>query len=235
MSTATKTALTAKTAKPKLDLRELQQKQLNGEEIEMTAGNADDAGDYEFPSHESDRVHVELTKKVNDPILKQYTDEVTRKKFVPAQFDRMVRSGYFDTTTYDKVRVLHDPRYTKSAPASTAPTGARPWEPAEGLPTLQDAQMRYKELYGQNAPAVSYESLLEFIQAKELEVGQYTDEPNGGTAPGPRKAIRSTVDAQERYKELFGEDAPADKSFTELKVLIENEENRLDEEGGATR
>lgn len=37
---------------------------------------------------------------------------------------------------------------------------------------------------------------------------------------GPNKPIRSTQDAQQRYKEVVGEDAPSDKSFTELKEAI---------------
>ncbi len=180
---------------------------------------------YSFPAHEAAYVHVRLTKKVNDPVLKQYVEESVTKKYAPAQFTRMDKSGYFNTQSYDKVELLHDPRRPATQPAVT---GNKPWEPSEGLPTLQDAQLRYKELYGHNAPAVSYAALVELIDAKlaEPDADDEADE-----TPAPRKAIRSLAEAKERYLAAFRVEAPADKSFADLKTLVEAEEERLDNLG----
>ncbi|QNH60740.1 hypothetical protein [Hymenobacter sediminicola] len=219
--TAPKTA-TAKTAPPqKLDLKTLQSQQLSGEDIAQATGNVN--SDYSFPAHEAAYVHVRLTKKVNDPILKQYTEETTDKKFAPVQFTRMDKSGYFNTQSYDKVELLHDPRRAATQPAVT---GNKPWEPSEGLPTLQDAQLRYQELYGHKAPAVSYGALIELIQAK-LEESEGDEDEEDDNFPA-RKTIRSMVEAKARYEQAFMVDAPTDKSFAELKALVEAEEDRLD-------
>ncbi|MCC3156442.1 hypothetical protein LJ737_04290 [Hymenobacter sp. 15J16-1T3B] len=218
---------TAKAAKrPKIDLQELQRKQLDGEDLDTQKGNTAEGADYDLPTHEADRVHVRVTQRVNDATKKEYVDETRVIKLVPAQYDRMVANNYFDTQTYDKVEVLHDPRRAAGAKAEAPATGNKPWEPVEGLPTLQDAQVRYQQLTGRKAPAVEYDILIEFIRAAEADSDEQTTEPEAsGEGDTPtRKALRSTADAQARYKELFGVDAPADKSFTELKTLIEAEE-----------
>jgi hypothetical protein len=214
----------AKTAPPqKLDLKTLQSQQLSGEDLTKATGNVDSS--YSFPAHEAAYVHVRLTKKVNDPVLKQYTEETVIKKYAPVQFTRMDKSGYFNTQSYDKVELVHDPRQAATQPAVT---GNKPWEPSEGLPTLQDAQLRYQELYGHKAPAVSYGALVELIQAK-LEEPEGEDESDETTTP--RKAIRSLNEAKERYLAAFLVDAPADKSYAELKALVEAEEERQDNLG----
>lgn len=166
-------------AKQKLDLRQLQAQQLSGEDIEQAKGSEDDS--YSFPAHESDRIHVELVKKENDPVAKEY---VTRKKTVklyPAEFERMEKNGSFDE--YDSQTVLHDPRKagaTKTAAPAASGTKKEPMQPVEGLPTLQDAQMRYQELYGEKAPAdKTYEQLVELIQAKGSDADAEGDDTNG--------------------------------------------------------
>lgn len=177
---------------------------------------------YTFPAHEATTVHVKLTKMVNDPVLKQYVEESVTKKYAPVQFTRMEKSGYFNTQNYDKVELRHDPRRPATQPA----TDTKPWEPVAGLPTLQDAQLRYQELHGHKAPAVSHGALLELIEAKLSEPEAESDE-----TPAPRKAIRSLNEAKERYLLAFLTEAPADKNFADLKALVEAEEERLDNLG----
>src|SRR4028118_398041 len=102
---STKTKMAPKTAaKPKLDLEELQQKQLSGEPIDMVAGNQDDF--YEFAAHEADRLHIELSKKENDPVKKEYVTRSKVVKLYPLEFDRMEKNGSF--AEYDSVVIKHD-------------------------------------------------------------------------------------------------------------------------------
>lgn len=168
MSTkATKAPTAAKTAaKPKLDLRQLQAQQLSGEDIEQAKGSEDDS--YSFPAHESDRIHLKLVKKENDPVKKEYVSKEKIVKLVPTQYQRMELNGSF--AEYDEQTILHDPRPKAVASVATQPAEPgkqkEPAQPISTIPTLQDAQMRYQQLYGEVAPAVGYDELIDLIKAK---------------------------------------------------------------------
>ncbi|GAA3940489.1 hypothetical protein [Hymenobacter algoricola] len=175
MSTKTKTApaATKTTAKPKLDLKQLQQQQMNEETSEPTESGSEDE-EYKFHAHEADRIHVKLTKKENDPIKKEYVTVDKVVKLYPVEYDRMKKNGSFDE--YDSVTILHDSRKggsTKTMGVAAAGEKKEPMQPAEGLPTLQDVQMRYQQLYNEVAPAdKDYHELLELIKAKDADFGK---------------------------------------------------------------
>ncbi|RSK50098.1 hypothetical protein [Hymenobacter rigui] len=182
MSTTTKPkAAAAKVAAKtqKLDLRELQAKQLNGEEIEQAKGNQDSS--YEFPAHEADRVHLKLTKKVNDPVKKEYSDVDKVVKLVPAQYERMERNNAF--AEYDSQTILHDPRPAAAkkeaeASAEAGDGNKEPMQPKKELPSLQDAQMRFQQLYPEEkelTASKNYDELIELIQAKDADFGKVAE------------------------------------------------------------
>jgi hypothetical protein len=161
------------TQRHKIEPAELQQQQLNAaedpenSEIEMTTGNVD--SEYKLPQHEQHLMHVRLVKKVNDPINKEYKTEETVWKGSPALYERMSKDadkgGTGTFSEYDKVELLHDVRPQATGKATPAP-----------------------------------------------KVGTETD--------STKKPMRSLKDAQERYKELVGFDAPTDKNFGELKEAL---------------
>lgn len=153
--------------RPSLDLTELQQQQIdasagNESGIETQAGSGDSS--YKLPKHEAHLLHVKLTRKTNDPIKKEYVEKSNTVQLSAPEYERMEKNGDFDE--YDSVTLLHDPRPK--------------------------------------------------ARAKADETG---DVPSD-TPAAAKKPIRSTQDAQMRYKELTGQDAPADKNFTELKEAI---------------
>ncbi|RSK29856.1 hypothetical protein [Hymenobacter metallilatus] len=176
MSTTTKPKVAAKAKTPKLDLKTLQSQQLNGEDIEQAKGNQDDS--YEFPAHEADRVHVKLTSKVNDPVKKEYTVVDKVVKLVPAQYERMERNNAF--AEYDSQTILHDPRpQAAKKEAETDDTGTKqPMQPNATQPSLQDAQMRFQELYPEDkelTASKNYDELVELIRAKDADFGKVTE------------------------------------------------------------
>lgn len=154
-------------------MKELQQKQLSGEELEQASGSEDES--YQFPAHEADRVHVKLTKKVNDSVKKEYVDIDKVVKLVPAQFERMVKNESF--AEYDSQTILHDPRpkAAQKTEGLAAPGAAKaPMQPVAGLPSLQDAQNYYQELFPEKKDLVAgfeYDELLAQIREKDADFG----------------------------------------------------------------
>lgn len=150
MSTSTKAP-----ERLKIDTTELQSQQLGALEnpdasaIETTTGNVD--SDYEFPKHEQHLMHVELTKKVNDAVKKEYRTDKTVWKGSAAQYTRMATpadkggTGSFDE--YDSVKILHDVRpgaLARPAAATTPTTGTG--DSKKTLRTKADYVARYEEL-----------------------------------------------------------------------------------------
>lgn len=175
--------------RPSLDLEDLKQQQLNasaGGESDITTqpGNGDEK--YKVPAHEAHLLHVKLTTLVNNPNTKKYDEKSTTVQLSAPEFERMEKNETFKQ--YDSVELLHDPR-----------------------------------------------------PKAEIKADKTGDVPSN-TPAAAKKPIRSTQDAQMRYKELTGEDAPTDKTFTELKEAIahfeaekgaesstETDENKTDE------
>jgi len=158
----------------KLDLEELKQQQLNvsagGEsDLATQAGNGDKS--YKFPTAEAHLLHVKLITKVNNPLTKKYDEKSTIVQLSAPEFERMEKNETFKQ--YDEVELLHDPR-----------------------------------------------------PKAEIKADKTGDVPSS-TPAAAKKPIRSTQDAQMRYKELTGEDAPTDKTFTELKEAITHLEAEL--------
>lgn len=150
-----------------LDLEDLKQQQLNasagGEsDLATQAGNGDKA--YKLPTAEAHLLHVKLITKVNNPLTKKYDEKSTVVQLSAPEFERMEKNETFKQ--YDEVELLHDPR-----------------------------------------------------PKAEIKADKTGDVPSN-TPAAAKKPIRSTQDAQMRYKELTGEDAPTDKTFTELKEAI---------------
>jgi hypothetical protein len=205
----------------KIDLKELQQQQIeaNGDfsasQEAKQKGNVDSS--YELPKHAAHRIHLKLSRRVNDPVKKEYADVSNVVELTPSEYERMKSNGSF--AEYDEQELLHDPRpasvreasETGDVPANT------PSDPGkQSFTSLQAAQMRYKELTKQDAPTdKSFLELLELIAP--LEAKLHADSTTGGEV---KKPMRSLDDAQARYKKLVGKDAPEDKTFTELKEAI---------------
>lgn len=153
--------------RPSLKLEDLQQQQLNasaGGESDITTqpGNGDKT--YKVPAHEAHLLHVKLISLVNNPTTKKYDEKSTTVQLSAPEFERMEKNETFKQ--YDKIELLHDPR--PKAEIKADKTG--------------DVQTQ--------------------------------------TPAAAKKPLRSTQDAQMRYKELTGQDAPSDKNFTELKEAI---------------
>jgi flagellar motor switch protein FliM len=168
-----------------LDLEELKQQQLNasagGEsEVTMQAGNGDKT--YKLPVHEAHLLHVKLIQKVNNPITKKYDEKSTTVQLSAQEFERMEKNETFKQ--YDEVELLHDPRpkaeikadKTGDAPVKTPAAAKKP------IRSMQDAQMRYKELTKQDAPSdKSFAELKEAIAHFEKELGaQSSTDPAAG-------------------------------------------------------
>ena len=205
----------------KTDLKELQAQQTEADgdfsasKEKKQKGNVDKS--YELPTHAAHRIHLKLTRKVNDAVKKEYTTEEQTVEVSPQQYERMKANNSF--AGYDGVEILHDPRPEAVRQASEkgdVPAGT-PGDPGtQSFTSLQAAQMRYRELTKADAPTdKSFTELLELIAP--LEAKLHAQSTTGGAV---KKPLRSLPDAQERYKELVGKDAPEDKTFTELKAAI---------------
>lgn len=204
----------------KTDLKELQQQQIEADgdfsasqEAKMK-GNVDKT--YELATHASHSLHLRLSRKVNDPVAKEYRTETKNIEVSPAEYERMKSNGSF--AEYDAQDILHDPRPAAVRKASeTGDVDAdTPSDPKSSLGSLQAAQMRYRELTKHDAPTdKSFEELLELIAPLEAQLKAKST--TGGMV---KKPLRSLDDARERYKELVGKAAPEDKTFTQLKEAI---------------
>ena len=205
----------------KTDLKELQAQQTEADgdfsasKEKKQKGNVDKT--YELPEHAAHRIHLRLSRKVNDPVKKEYTTESQTVELSPQQYERMKSNNSF--AGYDAQDILHDPRPESVRQASEkgdVPAGT-PSDPAgQSFTSLQAAQMRYRELTKQDAPTdKSFTELLELIAP--LEAALHAKSTTGG---GVKKPLRSLEDAQERYEALVGKAAPEDKTFTELKAAI---------------
>lgn len=209
----------------KTDLKELQQQQIEADG-DFTAskeakqkGNVDSS--YELPKHAAHRIHLRLTRKVNDPVKKEYITEEDTVELTPAEYERMKSNGSF--AGYDGQEILHDPRpeAVRQASAKGDVDAGTPSDPKTSTASLQGAQMRYRELAGHDAPTdKSHEELLELIAP--LEAKLKAKSTTGGEVKAP---MRSLEDAQARYKALVGKDAPAERTFTELKDAIKHFES----------
>jgi len=203
------------------DLEDLKQQQLDATltedgrgDIEHITGNQDSS--YQLPALEQNRVHVRLTRSVANDATESYDKTSTYDSFSGAEFERMEKNEQFKE--YSKVEIVHDGR-TKARQRQDKTGDVHTGSPAEAnkpLASLQDAQMRYKELTSEDAPTnKSFEELVALIEPLEAKLKASKSTP--GTTPGP---LRNKADYQARYKELAGEDAPADKTIDELKEAI---------------
>lgn len=205
----------------KIDLKELQQQQIDADGDPSASKEAKQKGNvdssYELPTHAAHRLHLKLTRRVNDPVKKEYTDASHTVELTPSEYERMNSNGSF--AEYDEQTILHDPRpasVRKASETGDVPANTPSDPGTQSFTSLQAAQMRYKELTKQDAPTdKSFLELLELIAP--LEAKLKADSTTGGEV---KKPMRSLPDAQERYKKLVGKDAPEDKTFTELKEAI---------------
>lgn len=204
----------------KTDLKELQQHQIEADgdfsasQEEKTTGNLD--GSYKLPTHEAHLIHLQLSREVHDPAAKKYNTDSKVVALSPAEYERMKHNGSFNE--YDAQELLHDPRSAavrKASQTGDVPTGD-PSQAKKPLASLQDAHMRYKELTKQDAPTdKSFEELLALIEP--LEAALHAKSSTGTTILGPRS---TKSDYLARFRELSGEEAPADKTIDDLKQAI---------------
>lgn len=216
----------------KTDLKELQAQQTEADgdftasKEKKQKGNKDSS--YELPEHAAHRIHLRLSRKVNDPVKKEYTTEEQVVELSPQQYERMKSNNSF--AGYDAQDILHDPRPAAVQQASAkgdVPAGSPSDPGTQSFTSLQAAQMRYRELTGKDAPTdKSFMELLELIAP--LETALHAKSTTGGAV---KKPLRSLQDARERYKELIGRPADENRTFTELKEAIthyEDPENAAD-------
>lgn len=136
-----------------VDLQELQQQQLEADgdfsisKEEKITGNQDSS--YKLGKHAAHRIHLRLSRKVNDPIKKEYTTEEEVVELSPAEYERMVANGSF--AGYDAQDILHDPRPSAAKKAADTPSGSGS-DAKKPLRSLADAQDRYFVLVGKHAP-----------------------------------------------------------------------------------
>lgn len=205
----------------KTDLKELQAQQTEADgdfsasKEKKQKGNVDKT--YELSEHAAHRIHLKLSRKVNDPVKKEYTTDEQVVELSPQQYERMKSNNSF--AGYDAQDILHDPRpeaVRKASEKGDVP-GGTPSDPgSQSFTSLQAAQMRYKELTKADAPTdKSFTELLELIAP--LEAKLHAKSTTGGAV---KKPLRSLEDAQERYQELVCKQAPVDKTFTQLKEAI---------------
>jgi hypothetical protein len=203
------------------DLEDLKQQQLDATlsedgrgDIEHLTGNKDSS--YQLPAREQNRVHLRLTKSVANDATESYDKTATYDSFSGPEFERMEKNEQFKE--YSKVEIVHDgrPKARQRQDATGDVATGSPAEANKPLVSLQDAQMRYKELTKEDAPAnKSFEELVALITP--LEAKLKADKSTAGTTP---RTLRTKADYQARYKELAGEEAPADKTVDELKEAI---------------
>lgn len=161
--------------RPEIDLDTLQQQQLNAaaghdDGPETRKGSADSS--YELPKHEEHLLHVRFTRKVNNPLTKSYDEQVNTVALSAPEYERMEKNESFKE--FDKVELLHDPRpkARKEADKTGDVPSATPAAAKKQIRSLQDAQMRYKELTGEDAPGdKSFTQLKEAIAHFEQEKG----------------------------------------------------------------
>lgn len=171
--------------RPSLKLEDLQQQQLNasaGGESDITTQPGSGDKTYKVPAHESHLLHVKLISLVNNPATKKYDEKSTVVQLSAPEFERMEKNETFKQ--YDKIELLHDPRpkaeikadKTGDVPSKTPAAANKP------IRSTQDAQMRYKELTGQDAPSdKNFTELKEAIAHFEKEKGaQSSTEPTDG-------------------------------------------------------
>lgn len=224
------------------DLDELRQQQLDATasadgrgDIPHVAGNTkagkdyDNGKGYQLPAHEANRMHVELVRFLPIAGTRDFKREAKILKLAPQEFERMEKNDSFakylaDPSITGEVNILHDPRPKARQEADKTgdvQTGS-PAEPNKPIATLNDAQMRYKELTKEDAP--TDKTLGWFID----RIAELEEELNAKkTTPGaqePKKPLRTKADYQARFKDLYGEEAPADKTIDQLKEAIEHKE-----------
>ena len=131
-------------------LAQLQDQQLNGT-AETVTGNVDDS--HEFAQHDAHLLQVKLTTRTNNAETKQYEDVSSVVALSATDYEHMEKNESF--LGYDSVEILHDPRpkaRQKADETGDVKTGSE-MEAKKPLRSLQDAQMRFKELTGDDAPA----------------------------------------------------------------------------------
>ncbi|TPG66075.1 hypothetical protein [Hymenobacter nivis] len=217
------------------DLDTLKQQQLDATlsddgrgDIEHVAGNTAEGqkADYQLPATEQHLLHVELATFTRKVGTRDFDRAAKVVQLSPAEFERMEKNDSFAEYQGEdgEVNILHDPRSKarqKADQTGDAPTGS-PAEANKPLTSLQDAQMRYKELTKQDAPTnVSFEELVALIAPLEAKLkAEASTTGLTGTADNPARVLRTKADYQARYKELAGEEAPAEKTIEELKQAI---------------
>lgn len=203
------------------DLEDLKQQQLDATlsedgrgDIDHISGNQDSS--YQLPALEQNRVHLRLTKSVANDATESYDKTSTYDSFSGAEFERMEKNEQFKE--YSKVEIVHDgrPKARQRQDATGDTHTGSPAEATKPLVSLQDAQMRYKELTKEDAPTnKSFEELVGLIEPLEAKLKAEKSTPGGQARP-----LRNKADYQARYKELAGADAPAEKTIDELKEAI---------------
>lgn len=203
------------------DLDDLKQQQLDATlsedgrgDIAHVDGNKD--ASYQLPANTQHLVHLRLTKSAANDATESYDKTTSYDMVSGPEFERMEKNEQFKE--YSKAEIVHDGR-TKARQKLDATGDVRTGSPAEAskpLATLQDAQMRYKELTKEDAPTnKSFEELVALVQDLEAKLKAAPSTPG---APG--KPLRTKADYQARYKELAKEDAPEDKTIEQLKEAI---------------
>jgi hypothetical protein len=235
MSSSPKTATPPRQPLKSADLDELKQQQLDATatedgkgDIEHLKGNTPDGKDYEFPAVEANRMHVALIRHVRKPGTRDFDKVEKIVKLSPQEFERMEKNDSFAEYQDEdgEVQIKYDcrPKARQVADKTGDVRTGSPAEPPRVLATLNDAQMRYKELTKEDAP--TDKTLGWFIDhIAELEEKLKAEKTTPG-ATDTKKPLRTKADYQARYKELSGgQEAPADKTIDELKEAITHFEN----------
>jgi hypothetical protein len=134
----------------KTDLKELQAQQVEADgdfsasKEAKRKGNVDSS--YELAEHSAHRIHLQLSRKVNDPVKKEYTEQKEVVELSPQQYERMKSNNSFAgfTELLGLIAPLEDKLKAKST------TGGEVKKP---MRSLEDAQERYQALVGKPAPA----------------------------------------------------------------------------------
>lgn len=216
------------------DLDDLKQKQLDATatedgkgDIEHLKGNTPDGQDYEFPAVEANRMHVALILYVRKPGTRDFEPVEKIVKLSPQEFERMEKNDSFAEYQGEdgEVQIKYDcrPKARQKADLTGDVLTGSPAEPPRVLATLNDAQMRYKELTKEDAPTdKTLGWFIDTIADLETKLNANKTTPGAGDA---KKPMRSLEDMQGHYKELVGKAAPEDKTFTELKEAIKHFES----------
>ena len=75
---------------------------------------ANKSSEFQIKETEAHLYHLELVKKENDPIKKEYVERKSIQKFAKREYLQMKDVKFF--AHYDRVTILHDPTYKGEEP-----------------------------------------------------------------------------------------------------------------------